>query len=438
MMVRNQGHREVSSIRLPCNRPTTHVTRVSCRDLRQRWRRVFQIAGLLVLVMLGVVLPYDLIALAQGDRRSLSVGGRWPSTNAIGPLPAGARSGAVFTLPDREQIDRPSPDLLSEAHGRDLRTPAHPATPNGSVIQVQLHVGVEVPRTTSMLVGAPNVDANGVKSFPVTSAFQGPKPTTVRVLEPTSPAPGKARRILYVLPVESGVTSLSSKYGDGLEELRLLGVPNRYNVTLIAPSFEIEPWYGDHPRKIERRLESFIVKDLVPFGDRFASPNKIPQRWVIGFSKSGTGALSLILRHPNVFSAVAAWDAPAQLADTSPFPGMLENFGTEENFDSYEIPALVRANAQAFRARNRIWISGDDSAWMPHMARLGDRMTQAGVLHTFVRSGPRRHHWASGWLETAVAWLDANAVPDAPGGKRTPTGSSLPGREIRPAATAHP
>jgi S-formylglutathione hydrolase FrmB len=401
-------------------------------------RRVFQIAGLLVLVMLGVVLPYDLIALAQGDRRSLSVGGHWPSPNAIGPLPAGARSGAGFTLADRGQIDRPSPELPSQAHGQDLRTPTHPATLNGSIIRVQRHAGVGVPRTTSMLVGAPTVDANGVKSFPVTSVFQGPKPTTVRVLEPTSPAPGKPRRILYVLPVESGVTTLSSKYSDGLEELRLLGVPNRYNITLIAPSFHIQPWYGDHHSKIERRLESFIVKDLVPFGDRFESPKKIPQRWVIGFSKSGTGALSLILRHQNVFSAMAAWDAPAQLTDMAPFPGMVENFGTEENFNSYEIPALVTANAQAFRARTRIWISGDDSAWTPHMARLDDQMTRAGVLHTFVRSGSRRHHWASGWLEAAVAWLDANAVSDAPGGKRTPTGSSLPGRESRPAAAAHP
>jgi hypothetical protein len=294
--------------------------------------------------MLGVALPYDLIALAQGD---------------------------------------------SQSPGRGV-----------------------VPRTSSMLVSAPTVDAHGVKSFLVTSVFLGSKPTTVRVLEPSSRVPAKPRRSLYVLPVEAGVTGLSSAYSDGLEELRLLDVHNRYNVTLIAPSFEIEPWYGDHPSKIERRLESFIVRDLVPFGDSFAMPKDMPQqRWVIGFSKSGTGALSLILRHQNVFSAVAAWDGPTQFTNMSRFRGMLENFGTEANFHRYEIPALVKANAQAFRARNRIWISGDNSAWVSHMVRLSDQMTRAGVRHTFVQSGPRRHHWASGWLEGAVAWLDANMAP---------------------------
>ena len=125
-----------------------------------------------------------------------------------------------------------------------------------------------------MLVGTPTVDAHGVKSYPVTSVFQGPQPTVARVLEPTSPAPGKLHRHLYVLPVETGVTSQSSTYSDGLEELRLLDIHNRYNLTLIAPSFLIEPWYGDHAN---RRLTlagefhcqgSGSIRGQFPGGDR--------------------------------------------------------------------------------------------------------------------------------------------------------------------------
>ena len=81
----------------------------------------------------------------------------------------------------------------------------------------------------------------------MTSVFQGPQPTIVRVLEPTSPAPGSPRRFLYVLPVAGRASpTCPRRYSDGLEELRLLDVHNRYNLTLIAPSFHIEPWYGDH------------------------------------------------------------------------------------------------------------------------------------------------------------------------------------------------
>ena len=295
-----------------------------------------------------------------------------------GALYASAGDGASSAFVDIGQGFSPSPDPPSEGgalRSQDLRTPADPVALSGTVIRVHLDTGAPVRQTTSMLVGTPTVDANGVKSYPVTSIFQGPQPTIVRVLEPTSPAPGKLHRHLYVLPVETGVTNLSSLFSDGLEELRLLDVHNRYNLTLIAPSFIIEPWYGDHDTDVSRWLESFIIRDLVPFGDSFAATMEIPQRWAIGFSKSGNGVLTLILRNPNVFGAVAAWDAPAQFTDISQFQ-MAQNFGTEQNFDRYEIPPLVLSSAQAFSAQNRLWISGDVSAWTSHMAQLSTQMSQ--------------------------------------------------------------
>ena len=196
--------------------------------------------------------------------------------------------------------------------------------------------------TGSMTVGAPTVDANGVESYVVTSTFQGPQSMTVRVLEPTSPAPGQPHRLLYVLPVEVGVTSLSSTYSDGLEELRLAGVPNQYNMTLVAPSFNYMPWYGDNVANSQERMESFVINDLIPFGDTFAKGTEVMPRFGIGFSKSGFGVLFLILRHPNVFSAAAAWDTPAQLNNLNTFaPDLQTNFGTQANFNSYLIPSLV-------------------------------------------------------------------------------------------------
>ena len=335
-----------------------------------------------------------------------------------GALYASAGDGAGSTFVDFGQGVGQSPDPPNQGgalRSQDLRSPGDPVALSGSVIRVHPDTGQPLPQATSLFVGPPTVGANGVKSYEVTSVYQGPQPTVVRVLEPTNPAPGMPRRFLYVLPVQPGVTDLSSTHSDGLEELQLLDVHNRYNLTLIAPSFHIEPWYGDHDSNFDRRLESFIVRDLVPFGDSFAAPGTIPQRWVLGFSKSGTpGALSLILRHPNVFSAAAAWDAPAQFTDMSAFPGMAENFGTEQNFDRYEIPTLVIKNGEALRSRNRVWISGDESAWTLHMIQLHDQLVQAEIPHTWVQSGPRIHSWYSGWLEGAVAALNANASAEAP------------------------
>ena len=337
-----------------------------------------------------------------------------------GALYASAGDGASSTVVDTGQNGNPGGDPPNEGgalRSQDLTSPPDPVGLDGSVIRINPDTGRALPRTTSMTVAAPTTDQNGVKSYSVTSVFQGPSPTVVRVLEPTNPVAGKPRRFLYVLPVEVGVSTLASTWSDGLEELRLLDVPNRFNVTLIAPSFNIEPWYGDHASDPDRRLESFVVRDLVPFGDSFAAPGTIPQRWAIGFSKSGFGALTLVLRYPNVFSAVAAWDAPAQITDVFNPPCACQvaaNFGTQENFNQYVIPSLVASNAAPFLTRNRIWISGDQSSWTADMNQLHTQMVQAGIVHTWVSGGARAHSWASGWLNGAVTSLDQNASAVAP------------------------
>ena len=272
--------------------------------------------------------------------------------------------------------------------------------------------GGALPRTTSMMVGAPSTDPNGVKSYAVTSVFQGPSPTIVRVLEPHDPVPGQPRRFLYVLPVEAGVSSLDSTWSDGLEELRLLDVPNRFNLTLIAPSFD-EPWYGDHATDPDRRLESFIVRDLVPFGRllRTAGNNS---------STMGHRFQQVRIRRPHAHPAkpeclqrrgrVGCSCANHRCVQPRLWvPGGRE-LGTQETCDQYVIPNLVINDAEPFLVKNRIWISGDRSAWTADMDQLHDQMQQAGIVHTWVAGGFRVHSWNSGWLDGAVTSLDRECL----------------------------
>ena len=270
-----------------------------------------------------------------------------------------------------------------------------------------------------MMVGAPKIDIHGVKYYPVKSVYQGYQREFVRVLEPTNPVPGKPRRLVYVLPVEAGVNNLKSTWSDGLEELRLLDVSNRFNMTLIAPSFPYEPWYGDDVTNPTHRMESFIVDDLVPFGERFAQGN-IPQRYLLGFSKSGNGAFTLLLRNPRVFNGATVWDFPAQLSSFTKFPALRFNFGTEDNFRRYNIPALVLNNNEPFKRQTRLWISGDRSDFIEQMIRLNDQLTAASILHTWAQEAERLHSWNGGWLNSAVMGLDALATLAPPDGGTIP------------------
>ena len=113
-------------------------------------------------------------------------------------------------------------------------------------------------------------DANGVASYNFTSADDGGGTHVLRVLAPTSPAPGVPHNFLYVLPVEP---ELGTTFGDGLETLRSLDAQDQYNVTIIEPSFAIDPWYADNPNDPTLRYETFMTNDLVPWvTQNFSAP----------------------------------------------------------------------------------------------------------------------------------------------------------------------
>ena len=84
----------------------------------------------------------------------------------------------------------------------------------------------------------------------------------LRVLQPTSPAPGVPHHFLFVLPVESG---LNSSFGDGLQTLRGLDAQDQYNLTIIEPSFGIDPWFADNPVNPAVQYDTFMTQELVPW-----------------------------------------------------------------------------------------------------------------------------------------------------------------------------
>ena len=261
-----------------------------------------------------------------------------------------------------------------------------------------------------LAVSNPHTDANGVVSYDTVSSYNGPGSTTLRVLAPTSPA-GVTHRFIYVLPVAPNAEN-QDLFGDGLEALRALNVHNLYNAHLIAPSFKVMPWYADHATDPERRYESFLVNDLVPWVQANLAVTGQEEHWLVGLSKSGFGAVTLLFRNPGVFSAAAAWDFPADQADTTEFD-MVDNYGTEANFQSnYRLTdAWIAARKTPFQTATRLWLSHDvvsfdgSPTYLQEVDAFAGRLQAQGVQ--FLRTGgaTRGHSWTSGWLPEAVASL---------------------------------
>ena len=226
--------------------------------------------------------------------------------------------------------------------------------------------------------------------------------TLVHIFTPDKPEPGRRYPTLYVLPVEANV---ESRWGDPLAEVRRFDLANKHQVIVAAPTFSDLPWYADHPSDPKLRQEAYFLEDVIPLVEReHPAIRSAAGRFLVGFSKSGWGAWSLLLRRPDMFQAAAAWDAPLMQAAPDKF-GMGPIFATQENFENYEITRLVRARAEVLRAEPRLVLTGYFQNFREHHVAMHALLDELGVPHAY-RDGPMRtHHWESGWLEEAVELL---------------------------------
>lgn len=252
---------------------------------------------------------------------------------------------------------------------------------------------------SDVVVSESRMDTNGVRNFSITSPFQSQQ-TELRILAPPGAASVDAKRFLYVLPVEPGG---QTRYGDGLAELHRLGVHTNYGIIVVAPRFADLPWYADHPTNLKRQDETYLLQVVLPLVDRL-HPAPRPRRFLLGFSKSGWGALSLLLRHPGQFEAAAAWDAPLMKTKPDQF-GMADAFATQENFERYQISRLLREQAGLFCRSRRLGLFGYDG-FRSHMREAHELMESLSIPHEFSDGPHRPHRWDGGWLAEAVAALD--------------------------------
>ena len=254
----------------------------------------------------------------------------------------------------------------------------------------------------SVTVSEARKDDNGFLVHDVKSPYQA-KPTRIRVLRPDAMSTDKPCRVVYVLPVEAGI---ENRYGDGLSEIKKLDLHNTHGAIFVAPTFTHLPWYADHPTTPEIRQESYFVKVVVPFLDKnYPVRTEAAGRLLLGFSKSGCGAWSLLLRHPELFHKAAAWDAPLMMDRPGKY-GSGDVFGTAENFDGYRVSKLLEDRAAMFQKEKRLILLGSGNFRGEHEAAhaLMDRLK---IAHEY-RDGPaRKHDWHSGWVKEAVALLTA-------------------------------
>ena len=239
---------------------------------------------------------------------------------------------------------------------------------------------------------------NGILIHEVQSPYQSAT-TLIRVLLPDQIPAGSRLPTVYVLPVEAGV---ESRYGDGLEEVRSRNLHNELTAVFVAPTFSQLPWYADHPEDSLIRQESHFLAIVVPFIERsYSVKGDGTSRYLLGFSKSGWGAWTLLLRHPEMFHRAAAWDAPLMM-DAPGRYGSGPIFKTQANFDGYRVKTLLSKRSEVLQ--DRFVLTGFGNFRADHV-QTHDQLEKLQIRHDYEDGPQRKHDWHSGWVAPTTRLL---------------------------------
>lgn len=296
--------------------------------------------------------------------------------------------------------------LLRELESYLTRVDAQPAAPNPDFDPTTFSGGIRDFRIWDK--GQKEIDG-GFHTFHIASPYQARK-TRLRILLPDNFDLRRSYRVLYVLPVhEDGV----EEHGDGLIEIKKLDIHNQHQLICVAPGYTSKPWYADHDANPHKQDESHLLKTVIPFIEkRYPVQADAHGRLLLGFSKSGWGAVSLLLRNPDVFYRAAAWDSGVRV-DTGPMEEadrvkrIAREFGSPENFEAYRLSNLIQKRGEALGNQARLFYINTEGKRASGGAELHQLLVDCGIPHRYLMEPYRKHAWDSGWIPEAINFLTA-------------------------------
>lgn len=263
-----------------------------------------------------------------------------------------------------------------------------------------IFTNVAVAETDAKIEGPTDNADKGVKMFTIESEFIG-APSPIEVLLPDKIDPARKYRTVYILPVQGGI---GGQWGDAIAEFRKANVHNRHDVICVFVAFDkAATWGGSHVSNPRIRHDRHLKEVVVPLIEReFPASSEPADRLLVGFSKSGWGVASLLLRNLDFFGAACSWDAPLMMTEAKLMFGSKNHFGDPEHAADYVPATLVKKHASELAGGPpRLTIVGSNR-FGGETRKFHELLDEQKVPHRFSNDVKFDHHWESGWVAPAM------------------------------------
>ena len=211
---------------------------------------------------------------------------------------------------------------------------------------------------------------------------------------PQAESPGQLFPVLYLLHGATG------DYGDWRTHAKadLLDLASTYGLIIVTPDGDDYGWYLDSPMETGSQLETYFMKELVPFVERGAG---LPvaagarSRAIAGLSMGGHGAVTLALRNPGSFRTASSMSGILDITTHPKSWQIAQRLGAlqehRSRWEGHSAAYLLRSEAEPNLPLLLACGDTDRAAWAENQA-LHEELTAAGRDHEW-RTSDAGHSW---------------------------------------------
>jgi hypothetical protein len=178
------------------------------------------------------------------------------------------------------------------------------------------------------------------------------------------------------------------------KNLKLL--TQKYGLIIVTPDGDPFGWYADSPYNPSSQIETYFIKELIPFVDKNLNTNG--RRSIAGLSMGGHGALTLALRNPGVIISASsmsgilditlhptAWELPKVFGDY-----VQKNYALWQDHSAFYLVQKRQASLKGLSIM--ITVSVGDKVAIRENRLIHELLKRERVKHRY-EEAPGGHDW---------------------------------------------